>query len=248
MRLISRIDIKNEFVIKGIHLEGLRKLGNPNDFAVNYFNSGIDEIIFHDMVASLYERNNIFNIIETACQEIFIPIIVSGGIRSLDDIEKALRSGADKVAINTQAVKTPDFITKASRTFGSQCIVGSIDCKKNKNNWEVLTEGGREYTGLEAHKWALELEDLGIGELLLTSVDMEGTKKGFDIEIIDKMSKDLKVPVIASGGCGDINHLSDVALNSEITGIAVASMLHYNLSSIEKMKKHLMDNQIDIRV
>ena len=248
MRLISRIDIKNEFVIKGIHLEGLRKLGNPNDFAVNYFNSGIDEIIFHDMVASLYERNNIFNIIEKACQEIFIPIIVSGGIRSLKDIEKALKSGADKVAINTQAVKTPDFITTASRTFGSQCIVGSIDCKKNKNNWEVLTEGGREYTGLDAHKWALKLEDLGIGELLLTSVDMEGTKKGFDIEIIDKISKDLKVPVIASGGCGDLNHLSGVALNTEITGIAIASMLHYNIIDIDKMKKHLLDNQIDIRI
>lgn len=133
MRIIGRIDIKNEYVIKGIHLEGLRKLGNPNSFAVKYFSDGIDEIIFHDSVASLYERNNIFNIIEKACQEIFIPIIISGGIRTLNDIENALKSGADKVAINTQAVKTPKFISEAARTFGSQCIVGAIDCKQKNN-------------------------------------------------------------------------------------------------------------------
>ncbi len=248
MRLISRVDIKNEFVIKGIHLEGLRKLGHPNDFALKYFNEGIDEIIFHDSVASLYERNNIFHVVEEACQEIFIPIIVSGGIRSLLDIEKALKSGADKVAINTQAVKTPNFIKEASRTFGSQCIVGAIDCKKNKNNWEVLTEGGREYTGLDVYEWAVKLEDLGIGELLLTSIDMDGTKKGFDLDIINTISKKLKVPVIASGGCGTINHLLEVALNSEITGVAVASMLHYNIFKIDEIKRHLVDNKIDIRV
>tara|TARA_X000000368_G_scaffold153911_1_gene121267 strand:- start:18631 stop:19377 length:747 start_codon:yes stop_codon:yes gene_type:complete len=248
MRLIGRIDIKNEYVIKGIHLEGLRKLGNPNEFALKYFNEGIDEIVFHDSVASLYERNNIFNVIEKACKEIFIPIIVSGGIRTLDDIENALKSGADKVAINTQAVKTPKFISKAARTFGSQCIVGAIDCKKHNNTWEVLTENGREITKLNAYDWALKLQDLGIGELMLTSVDMEGTKKGFDIEIIDQISKDLKVPVIASGGAGSVNHIVNVAKNSQVTAIAAASILHYNIETIKTIKKELVSNNFDIRL
>lgn len=248
MRLIGRIDIKNEYVIKGIHLEGLRKLGNPNEFALRYFNEGIDEIVFHDSVASLYERNNIFNIIEKACREIFIPIIVSGGIRTLNDIENALRSGADKVAINTQAVKTPKFISKAARTFGSQCIVGAIDCKKNNNGWEVLTENGREITSLNAYEWALRLEDLGIGELMLTSVDMEGTKNGFDTEIIELISKNIKVPVIASGGAGNIDHVVDVAKKSQVTAIALASILHYNIETIKAIKEELVSNDFDIRL
>jgi len=248
MRLIGRIDIKNEFVIKGIHLEGLRKLGNPNDFAVKYFTEGIDEIVFHDSVASLYERNNIFNVIEKACEEIFIPIIVSGGIRSLDDIEIALKSGADKVAINTQAVKTPEFISKAARTFGSQCIVGAIDCKKNNKSWKVLTENGRESTELNAYDWALQLQELGIGELMLTSVDMEGTKKGFDIEIIDQISRALKVPVIASGGAGNIKHIVNLAKKSQVSAIALACLLHYNLETINSIKEELNYNGIDIRI
>lgn len=248
MRLIGRIDIKNEFVIKGIHLEGLRKLGNPNNFAFKYYMEGIDEIVFHDAVASLYERNNIFNVIERACEEIFIPIIVSGGIRTLKDIECALVSGADKVAINTQAVKTPNFITTAAKTFGSQCIVGAIDCKNKNDKWEVLTEGGRENTGLNALEWALKLQDLGIGELMLTSIDMEGTKKGFDIEITDQVSKALKVPVIASGGAGNIQHIVDLSNNSEITGTAIASMLHYNIETISNIKKELSNYISDIRL
>jgi imidazole glycerol-phosphate synthase subunit HisF len=248
MRLISRIDIKNEYVIKGIHLEGLRKLGNPNTFASRYFNGGIDEIIFHDSVASLYERNNIFNVIQKACEEIFIPIIVSGGIRNLFDIENALKSGADKVAINTQAVKTPEFITEAAQTFGSQCIVGAIDCKKNNDQWEVLTENGRETTGLNAFDWACKLEDLGIGELFLTSVDMEGTKKGFDIDITKQISNKLSVPMIVSGGAGNIDHITQVSKETEVTGIAIASMLHYNIEDIKNIKLKLHNNQIDIRL
>ncbi len=247
MRIIGRIDIKNEYVIKGIHLEGLRKLGNPNEFALNYFNDGIDEIIFHDSVASLYERNNIFNVIEKASEEVFIPIIVSGGIRNLRDIETALKSGADKVAINTQAVKTPKFISEAAHNFGSQCIVGSIDCKKRNNNWEVLTEGGRELTGLDAIEWAVKLEELGIGELLITSIDMEGTKQGYDIEITEKISSKLKVPVIASGGAGNIHHISDVAKETDITGIAIASILHYKILNISKIKNELNKYDIDVR-
>ena len=248
MRVIGRIDIKNEYVIKGIHLEGLRKLGDPNKFALKYFMSGIDEIIFHDSVASLYERNNIFNVIEQACEEIFIPIIISGGIRNLKDIEKALSSGADKVAINTQAVKTPKFISEAARNFGSQCIVGAIDCKKNNNCWEVLTENGRESTNLDAYEWAKELQELGIGELLLTSVDMEGTKKGFDKEITKKISEDLKVPVIASGGAGAISHIKELSQISQVTGIALASILHYDIVTIETIKKELYLSKVDVRL
>ena len=248
MRLIGRIDIKNEFVIKGIHLEGLRKLGNPNEFASRYFHEGIDEIVFHDAVASLYERNNIFDVIEKACEQIFIPIIISGGIRSLKDIELALKSGADKVAINTQAVKNPSFINEAAKSFGSQCIVGAIDCKKNNNDWEVLTEGGREYTGLNAYDWALKLQDFGIGELILTSVDMEGTKKGFDLEITNKISSSLKVPVIASGGAGTTQDIVNLAKNSEVTGIATASILHYNIENVTNIKKALTESNINTRL
>ena len=210
--------------------------------------SGIDEIIFHDSVASLYERNNIFNVIEQACEEIFIPIIISGGIRNLKDIEKALNSGADKVAINTQAVKTPKFITEAARSFGSQCIVGAIDCKKNNNCWEVLTENGRESTNLDAYEWAKELQELGIGELLLTSVDMEGTKKVFDKEITKKISEDLKVPVIASGGAGAISHIKELSQISQVTGIALASILHYDIETIETIKKELYLSKVDVRL
>ena len=193
-------------------------------------------------------ENNIFDVIEKACEQIFIPIIISGGIRSLKDIELALKSGADKVAINTQAVKNPSFINEAAKSFGSQCIVGAIDCKKNNNNWEVLTEGGREYTGLNAFDWALKLQDFGIGELILTSVDMEGTKKGFDLEITNKISSSLKVPVIASGGAGTTQDIVNLAKNSEVTGIATASILHYNIENVTNIKKALTESNINTRL
>ena len=250
IRLIARLDIKNEFVIKGIHLEGLRKIGDPNILAKKYYDEGIDEIIFMDAVASLYGRNNFFHIIEKACKEIFIPITIGGGIRSVHDIELALKSGADKITLNTQAIKNPCFIKEASRIYGSQCIVGSIEAKKKENwKWEAYIDNGREQTGIDAIEWAEKLEELGIGELCVTSIDKEGTKKGFDIELIDQICKKVNIPVIASGGANNSNDIIKVCkANSNLNAVAVASMLHYNIESIKDAKHNLLKNNILSRI
>lgn len=241
-RLIGRIDIKNEYVIKGIQMEGLRKIGNPLSIASNLYMQGIDELIFMDAVASLYGRNNLFDIIEKACEKIFIPITIGGGIRSLEDIEKALHSGADKVAINSAAVRDESLIVEASKAYGSQAIIGSIEAKKNQSNWEVYMDSGREPTGIDAVKWASRLEQLGVGELLVTSIDKDGTKKGFDVDLCSQISSAVKVPVIVGGGCGDLSHLDDL-INKEldIAAISIASMFHYNLTTVEQTKLYLND-------
>ena len=237
IRTIARLDVKNEFVIKGIHLEGLRKVGNPNELARKYYNDGVDEIIFMDAVASLYDRNNLFHIIERACREVFIPITIGGGLRSSADIDNALKSGADKIALNTQAVKTPQLVREASRIYGSQCIVGSIEAKKRGNSWEAYIYNGRESTGIDAIKWAQELQDLGIGELLVTSVDTEGTRKGFDIDLVRAFAKVVKVPLIVSGGCGKTSHIKDL-LHAEqnVDALAMASVLHYKTCIVSEIK------------
>jgi cyclase len=239
-RLIGRIDIKNEYVIKGIQMEGLRKIGDPIYIASNLYKQGIDELIFMDAVASLYGRNNLFNIINKACEHIFIPITIGGGIRSLEDIENALHSGADKVAINSAAVRNEKLIKEASKTYGSQAIIGSIEAKKNQNNWEIYIDSGREPTGIDAIKWALQLETLGIGELLVTSIDCDGTKKGFDIELSSQISSVVDVPVIVGGGCGKLSHLDDLLVNNTtIDAISIASMFHYKLVSVHETKDHI---------
>jgi cyclase len=243
-RLIARLDVKNEFVIKGIHLEGLRKIGDPNELAKKYYDQGIDEIVFMDGVASLYDRNNLFHIIEKACKDVFIPITIGGGIRSIDDIGKALKAGADKIALNTQAIKNPEIVREASRIFGSQCIVGSIEAKhKGNGKWEAYMDNGREPSNLDVIEWVKQLEDLGAGELLITSIDMEGTKKGFDTELIRQISDLVSIPVIASGGGGKIEHLSDLSTQTNVSGIALASMLHYNLFSVPEIKQQLNAQQ-----
>ena len=248
LRLISRLDIKNEFVIKGIHLEGLRKIGDPIELAKKYYKEGIDEIIFMDSVASLYDRNNLFHIIERACKEVFIPITIGGGIREISDIEDALKSGADKIAINTQAIKRPNIIKDASRIYGSQCIVGSIEAKrKGINKWEAYIDNGREETGVDVLDWARRLEGLGIGEILVTSIDQEGTKKGFDIHLIEQISKLVSIPVIASGGAGNISHIEEAATKTTVNAVAIASLLHYNVSNIFDIKKHLINNKVLVR-
>ncbi|KYG82842.1 imidazole glycerol phosphate synthase subunit HisF [Roseivirga echinicomitans] len=249
LRLIARLDVKNEFVIKGIHLEGLRKIGNPNVLAKKYYDEGIDEIVFMDAVASLYGRNNLFNIIEQACREVFIPIAIGGGIRSLEDIELALRAGADKIVLNTQAVKTPQIISEASRVYGSQCIVASIEAKfKGTNRWEVYVDNGREETGLDVIEWAKKLEDLGVGEIMVTSIDQEGTKKGFDLDLIDQVSNVVSVPVIASGGAGKINHIVELKKKTTVSAVAVASLIHYNIHSISEIKESVISQDIHMRL
>jgi len=247
-RLIARLDIKNEFVIKGIHLEGLRKIGDPLMLAKMYYESGIDEIIFMDSVASLYGRNNLFNIIENACKEVFIPITIGGGIRSIHDIDAALKSGADKITLNTQAIKKPELIKEASRIYGSQCIIGSIEAKRKGKSWEAFIDNGREQTGIDAIQWASKLEDLGVGELCITSVDREGTKKGFDIELVQNICEIVNVPIIVSGGAGSTKHISDLCKQKGVSAVAVASLLHYNLASVDQIKNAMKQDGIVVRI
>jgi len=248
VRLIARIDIKNENVIKGIQFDGLRKLGNPNDFARRYYKSGIDEIIFMDAVASLYDRNSLHKIILKACQEIFVPITVGGGIRTIEDIKVALDAGADKVAINTQAIKNPRFIEEASRIFGRQCIVGSIEAKLKKDRWEAYIDNGRETTGKDVVKWAKELESLGAGEILLSSVDRDGTRSGFDTDLAKTVSESVTVPLVLSGGAGDLSHIREVCNASKFSGIAIGSMLHYGIADIHNIKTVMIEENIRVRV
>jgi cyclase len=246
IRVISRIDIKNEFAIKGIQLEGLRKVGDPNELAKKYYHQGVDELIFMDAVASYYDRNSSSHIIEKACEDIFIPITVGGGLRNLNDIQQALNSGADKVAINTQAHREPLFIKEASKEFGSQCIVGSVVAKKiSSKKWECYIENGREPTGVDVMEWIKKLQELGIGELMITSVDQEGTKRGFDIELCEEIANISKVPVIISGGAGSNHDIVQIS-KYNIDGVAIASLLHYDLTNIKDIKDELLKNNLEV--
>lgn len=249
IRVIARIDVKNEFAIKSIHLEGLRKIGNPNDMACSYYNEGIDEIVFMDAVAAYYDRNSLSELIKEACKNVFIPITVGGGIRTIDDIKNALKSGADKVAINTKAVKDPNFILQSSKIFGSQCIVSSIDAKLIKDKkWEVYVDNGREPTGKDVIQWSKYVEELGAGEIMLTSIDKEGTKKGFDIELYKSVSNNVSIPVIASGGMGKSLDAVNLIENSNVDAIASASVLHYKIESINEIKSTLHNSNIKVRL
>lgn len=248
-RIIARLDVKNEFVIKGIHLEGLRKVGNPNELAKKYYESGIDEIIFMDAVAAYYDRNSLSHIIEKACNDVFVPITVGGGIRTIENIQTALNSGADKVVINTQAVKDPSFITHASKVFGSQCIVSSVDAKRIGNRkWEVYVDNGREPTGIDVIEWTKKLEMLGAGEIVLTSIDYEGTKKGFDLELNKAVGEALSIPVIASGGAGKVSDITELMVESRVDAAAVASLIHYDLATINEVKIGLSAEDIKVRI
>lgn len=242
------MDVKNEFVIKGVHLEGLRKVGNPNEMALNYYKNGIDEIIFMDAVAAYYDRNSLSELLQKACANIFVPITVGGGIRTIDDINIALKSGADKIAINTKAVQDPEFITQSSSLFGSQCIVSSIEAKTvGKNQWEVYTDNGREPTGIDVIEWSKRVEKLGAGEIMLTSIDKEGTKKGFDINLYQSVTNIVSIPIIASGGMGKSEDAVSLIKGANIDGIATASVLHYEIESIREIKNKMLKNHINVR-
>ena len=228
IRIIPRLDIKGPNLVKGIHLEGLRVLGKPEDFAKLYYEQGADELIYQDTVASLYQRNSLTEIITKTAKNIFIPITVGGGLRTLDDINKVLRAGADKVAINTAAIKNPKFITESSRAFGSSTIVVAVEAiRQSDNSYLVYTDNGREHTGVDAITWAKKAEDCGAGEILLTSIDQEGTGNGFDLELIKKISDSVTIPVIAHGGAANDSHISASIKDSGADAVAIASMLHY---------------------
>lgn len=248
VRIIARLDIKGPNLIKGIHLEGLRVMGDPQEFALRYYEQGIDELIYMDSVASLYGRNNLQDIVKHTAQNVFIPLTVGGGVRSVEDVTLLLRAGADKVAINTAATKNPDLIKQISRKFGSQCMVLSIEAKKiSDNKWEVYTDNGREKTGMDVVEWAKKATELGAGEILLTSVDQEGTRQGFDIELVKAVSTSVSIPVIASGGMGTTEHFIDVIKQGHADAVAMADVLHYNRIQFDEIKQDALKHNIPIR-
>ena len=248
VRLISRLDIKGPNLIKGIHLEGLRVIGDPQEYAKKYYLQGADELIYIDIVASLYGRSKLPEIVSRTVEEVFIPLTVGGGIRSVDDVKELLRAGADKVAINSAAVQRPDLINEVSRRFGSQCMVLSIEAKKQTDNtWEVYTDSGRERTGIDVIDWTKEGVLRGAGEILLTSIDAEGTKKGFDIDLIKAVTEVTNIPVIASGGMGSFSHLEDAIKIGDADAIAMADILHYERSTIPLIRDAAKKAEINVR-
>jgi len=229
IRIIPRLDIKGPNLVKGIHLEGLRVLGKPEDFAHYYYECGADELIYMDAVASLYGRNSLVDIVERTSREIFIPLTVGGGLRSVDDIRTVLRAGADKVSINTAAVADPELIQKASRAFGSSTIVVSIEAIKHADgSYEAYVDYGREKTGVDVFEWAQRVEELGAGELVVTSINQEGTGEGYDLDLTRRIAESVSIPVIASGGVGSVKHIYEAIAEGHADAVSMASVLHYN--------------------
>lgn len=248
LRLIVRLDIKDHDLIKGIQLEGVRKVGDPNEFAQRYYEQGADEILYMDAVASLYDRASLCDIVRRTAENVFIPITVGGGIRSLDDVREMLRAGADKVAVNSQATHRPEIISEIAEHFGSQCMVAQIDAKKRSDGgWEVYRDGGREHTGLDVVEWAARVQRLGAGEILLTSVDREGMRSGFDIELIEAVSKTVTVPVIASGGMGRLEHLVAAAKQGRADAVAMAYVLHYGKLTLGQIRETALKAGLPVR-
>jgi len=236
IRLVPRLDIKGPNLIKGVHLEGLRVIGDPNEYARRYYEGGADELLYMDIVASLYGRNNLAHIIHRTARDIFIPLTVGGGIRSLEDARTVLLSGADKVALNTAAVQRPELISELAERFGSQCVVVSIEAKRmSAGSWEAYTDNGREHTQWDAVDWAENAVSLGAGEILVTSVDQEGTRKGFDTELIKIISSAVPVPVIASGGMGNVNHMVAV-VKAGADAVAMADVIHWNRMTLPEIR------------
>lgn len=248
IRIIPRLDIKGSNVVKPVHTEALRVVGDPKVLAGKYYEEGADEIIYLDIVASLYQRNLDFDLLKRVTDKIFIPFTVGGGIRSIQDINNSLRAGADKVAINTYVIKNPDFLREASNEFGSQCIVLSIEAKRlSSGTWEVFTDGGRERTGLDAVEWAKRGIDLGVGEILITSIDQDGTRRGYDLELIKRISSFSPIPIITYGGSGKPEHMLD-AIAAGADALSAATMFHYNEFSIKSTKEFLKNNNIPVRI
>jgi len=247
-RLIARLDIKGPNLIKGIHLEGLRVMGSPNEHAIRYYQQGADELIYMDCVASLYGRNNLGEIVQNAAKDVFVPMTVGGGIRSVDDATHLLRCGADKVAVNTAAVANPALVTEIARRFGSQCMVLSVEAKQvGPDRWEAYTNNGRERTGLDVIAWVKQGVAAGAGEILLTSVDREGTRKGFDIALIRAVTSEVPVPVIASGGMGKPEDLLDAVELGAADAVAMADILHYGRVTIGDIRRVAEDAGIQVR-
>jgi cyclase len=275
IRVIVRLDVKGPNLVKGIHLEGLRALGRPGEFARHYYEQGADELIYVDAVASLYGRNSLLEIVRSTSAETFVPLCVGGGLRSIEDINDVLRAGADKVALNTRAINEPEFIREAARRFGSSTIVISIQAMRRGDHYECFTDSGRESTGKDALEWARTAEELGAGELLVTSIDREGTGDGYDLELTRSIAHAVSVPVIACGGAGSAEHVAQAVLEGGADAVCVAGLLHYGTlrdfemadpegvgighaaekgkragiggASLAELKAHLRASKIDVR-
>ena len=246
IRIIPRLDIKGPNLVKGIHLEGLRVLGQPADFAKYYYENGADELMYVDVVASLYERNSLHDIITNTAKQIFIPLTVGGGIRTIDDIRNVLKAGADKVSLNTAAIKNPQIIKEASRTFGSSTIVVSIEAIKEINGkYFAYIDNGREYTGIDVMQWVKKIEDLGAGEIVITSVDREGTGLGFDIDLVRQVSNLVSIPVIAHGGASNEENIADVIKLGNADAVAVSSILHYDFIKHNNSEKTSEEGNVE---
>ncbi len=249
-RIIPCLDIDNGRVVKGIRFVDIRDAGDPVEVACRYDRQGADEITFLDITASSDDRETILHVVEQVASQVFIPLTVGGGIRTLEDIRRILNAGADKVSVNTTAVRNPDFIRQASDHFGNQCIVVAIDAKRvpGRPNWEIYTHGGRNPTGFDAIEWSQKMVRYGAGELLVTSMDRDGTKNGFDIDLMRKITDGVSVPVIASGGVGNLDHLADGVLEGGADAVLAASIFHYGEYTVEQAKMHMSDRGIEVRL
>lgn len=248
LRVIARLDIKGPNVVKGMRMEGLRIIGTPGDLARGYYREGCDEIIFLDTVASLYGRDNIMSVVAQAAKDVFVPMTAGGGVRSLDDVKCLLRSGADKVAINTAAIECPKFLSEAANAFGSQCVVLSVHGKRRSDGtWEAYTNNGRERSGRDVLDWVAQAETLGAGEVLISSVDHDGVKRGFDADLIAAVRSRVRIPVIAASGAGTAEHVTAMLGASKVEAVACASLFHYHLCSIPALKAVLAQAGHEVR-
>jgi imidazole glycerol-phosphate synthase subunit HisF len=247
-RIIPCLDVTDGRVVKGVNFVELRDAGDPVEIARRYDEQGADELTFLDITASSDNRGLIFHIIEKVASQVFIPLTVGGGVRAVEDVRNLLNAGADKVSINTAAVVNPQLVADASGRFGSQCIVVAIDAKKVGDHWEVFTHGGRKPTGLDAVEWARKMVELGAGELLLTSMDRDGTKSGFDLEVTRAISDAVEVPIIASGGVGNLQHLVDGVKQGGADAVLAASIFHFGEYSVRDAKLYMADHGIEVRL
>jgi len=247
-RIIPCLDVKNGRVVKGINFVDLKDAGDPVEQAKIYSEGGADEICFLDITASNENRDTIYEVVERTSKKCFVPLTVGGGVRSLEDISKLLNCGADKVSINTAAVQNSKVITEGSKKYGSQCIVVAIDAKRNENSWEVFTHGGKNKTGINALDFAKKMEDCGAGELLITSMDSDGTQNGYDLELTSKISSMVNIPIIASGGVGSLEHLLEGIKEGKASAVLAASIFHYGKFTIKEAKEYLLSKKIPIRV
>ncbi len=248
-RVIPCLDVHDGRVVKGVNFVNLQDAGDPVEIAKAYNKSGADEIVFLDITASSDKRNIMLEVVEKTAEQIFIPLTVGGGIRTVEDFRRILKVGADKISINSSALNNPTLISEAAWKFGSQCVVVAIDAKKNnENSWNTYINGGRKDFGIDAVEWAVKAQELGAGEILLTSMDCDGTKQGYDIDLTKAVSEAVNIPVIASGGAGTLEHFAEVCINGKADAVLAASLFHYNELSITQVKEYMKTQGIPVRL